>query len=424
MELKLNTYDVRGVKPGEHCSYNDGVLYVNTQEIASMIKNENILESKVDIASPSSSQRIVCILDALKPIAKVGPGTVFPGIIGDAYTVGRGETNQMENVSVMACAFFDQTANDTYFKIREAIVDMSGETAKYSPFSSMYNIVVEMKVNPDIDAFLAYEAVRKAIAKVAAFIGSLTVGKTPSKTEIIKPQKFVPGLPNVCLILQLVSAGRMHDTILYGSSVRDFLPQPTLININELIDGAIMTEEYHYGSQRNPTYFYQDNPIARELYHRHAKDLNFAGIVLTRGRYPVLEDKKRAASAGAKLAEMLGADSAIITVEGGGNSHTDGMLTVQECEKIGIRTSIIMAEMGDVDSADFSLVDYVPEASAIVTTGNREVLINLPEVKEGFGAKTIIDSPLPCINEQTVPLNQIFGANHQIGGWNISMEVY
>jgi len=161
-----------------------------------------------------------------------------------------------------------------------------------------------------------------------------------------------------------------------------------------------------------------------DLYDRHGKDLNFAGIVLTRGYYPTLEDKTRAAGYCAKLAQMLGADGVVVTVQGGGNAHTDAMLTVRECEKIGIKTSIIVGEMGDEDSTDFSLVDFVAEASAIVSTGNREVLITLPEVKEGFGARNIIDSELPCEKEQTVPLNHIFCANNQIGGWNISMEVY
>ena len=67
----------------------------------------------------------------------------------------------------------------------------------------------------------------------------------------------------------------------------------------------------------------------------------------------------------AKLARDLGADAAIVTTNGGGNAHTDTMLTVRACERAGVRAVAVVAEMS-------GLTDWVPEADSIVSCGNAE----------------------------------------------------
>ena len=112
----------------------------------------------------------------------------------------------------------------------------------------------------------------------------------------------------------------------------------------------------------------------------------------------------------------------ILHPESGGNSHVDCMLTAQACEKIGISTVILAAEMGDVESRDVSLIDYVPEATAIVSAGNREALVAIEKAERVLGGVSFLESTLGADEEQKIPLNFYFCATSQIGAWNISMD--
>ena len=423
MELSLSTFEVKGVDFGKKTELKEGILIVNSLELENLLKEDaDIEEVKINLAKPGDKKRVVHVLDVLKPVYKVdGRGSAFAGVLGEPVTVGTGKTHQLNGVTVMMTGNFEQ-ASDPILRVRETIVDMSGYTAKYSPFSLLNHVVISIKTRKNIDLKRADQAVRVAGAKAASFLASKSVGLKPNKIENLSLKTFKPDLPKICVILQCASIGTLFDTYLYGRTVDGILP--TLVHMNEMIDGAVTSDEYFYGGQRNPTYIYQDNPLVKELYHRSGVDLNFVGVVLTRGYYNTLADKRRAASYCAKLAQMLGADGAVITIESGGNSHTDAMLTCQECEKQGVNTVLIVGEMGDANSTDYSLVDYVPEANAMVSVGNREVLISIPEIDEVIGGETMMDTNTPCRNEQDIPLHNFLCVNSQVGAWNISMDSF
>ena len=72
--------------------------------------------------------------------------------------------------------------------------------------------------------------------------------------------------------------------------------------------------------------------------------------------------------------------------EGGGNAAVDGMLTIQQAEKHGIKASTITFEFGGVDGTEgILLVDDVPEADAIISGGSIEKPYTIPDVDRVVG---------------------------------------
>lgn len=419
MKLKVNTFTVKEVCFGPADSFVQGRLTINKEGlIRQLLKDGNIKSASLDIALPGQRKRIAHILDVIKPIADVEKGNCFPGLLGNTSTAGDGEINQLEGLDLMTCGYFN--TEDEILRTREAIVDMWGENRKYSPFSQGAHLVLTLVPQDDAEVRAADQAVRLAGLLAARHIAALTLGQEPEESEIFAYQPPVEGLPKVVLVLQLASIGVLFDTLIYGRTVDGMLP--TLIHPNELMAGAVVSDEYFYGGQRQPTIHYQQNPLVKELYARHGRDLNFAGIIVTRGYYNTDIDKRRAAGHVARLAEMLGADGAILHPESGGNSHVDAMLGTQALERLGIKTVLIAAEMGDEKSSDVSLIDFVPEATAIISAGNRELLVEIEEADEVIGGGKIIDTDTPAGAAQKVPLNHYFCANSQLGAWTISMD--
>jgi sarcosine reductase len=153
---------------------------------------------------------------------------------------------------------------------------------------------------------------------------------------------------------------------------------PTVINPNEIIDGALVSGNYAYACFKTPTYLHCNNPVMLELYEGHGIDHNFAGVVIARGHNYTFDEKLRSAQYAAKLAKELDAQGAVITWEGGGNAVIEAMQTVKACEELGIKTVIIAYEMGGPEGDDVALLDSVEEADAVVSAGSIEKKICLP----------------------------------------------
>jgi glycine reductase len=145
---------------------------------------------------------------------------------------------------------------------------------------------------------------------------------------------------------------------------------------------------------KTPTYWHCHNSVVQELYDGHGQDWSFVGVILSRGHFYGIHEKQRSAHQVAKLAEMLKADGAIITWEGGGNSIIEAMLTVQALERAGIKTTIISYELGGSDGKGSPiLLHSVPEADAIVSCGTYERPIELPAVQRVVGGQQVRINP-------------------------------
>ena len=52
---------------------------------------------------------------------------------------------------------------------------------------------------------------------------------------------------------------------------------PTIMHPNEFFDGALVNYQYDNMKISETTQTYQNQPVIKELYRRHGKDLLFAG---------------------------------------------------------------------------------------------------------------------------------------------------
>ncbi len=103
-----------------------------------------------------------------------------------------------------------------------------------------------------------------------------------------------------------------------------------------------------------------------------------------------------------------------MTTDAGGNSHTDTMLTCRACERAGIRTAVVVAEMADPDATNPGLTDWVPEADCIVSTGNAEELVPEWRPERVLGGETLLDGR-SAVAAGPVPVRNYLGAANQMG---------
>jgi glycine reductase len=192
-------------------------------------------------------------------------------------------------------------------------------------------------------------------------------------------------LPRIAYINQIQSQGFLCRTFLYGSPMEgDFTP--TLLHPNELFDGAVVSGNYR-NSLKACTFLQQNNHVALELLKRHGKELNFVGMIIGRGHFDDFQTKERQGQYAAKLASLLGAQAAVLTIEGGGNANVDYMETVRGLELSGIGAVPIVHEWGGARGDEQALIYVVPEAVSIVSGGGIDRLIEVPRMNRVVGGE-------------------------------------
>jgi glycine reductase len=308
--------------------------------------------------------------------------------------------------------------------VNECIVDMSGIGADYTPFSKLFNLVLCFESTDGVPLTQYEASIRQAGLKAAVYLAETTRSLHPDGFSSYELLPAKSDLPKVVYIYFTASHGFLVDTLLYGKSV--FGLTPTLLHPNETMDGAIVSANYGGAGTRNPTYLHLNNPLISQLYHRHGKDLNFLGVVVSWPGSNSLEEKERSASYAAKTAKLLGAEGVILSHEGAGHTGVDVMRTCQRCEEMGMKVVLIINEMAGVDGADFGLVDFVREANAIVSAGNRDETLELPVMEMVLGGKELL---IPGVSAApgdrfSVSMNSIYGSTNQCGFHNISALQY
>lgn len=423
--LTMHTIEIRDVVLGEETGVADGVLTVDSEGLRSLVlEDPRIADVAFEVARPGESTRIVHCLDAVEPRTKIGGGTVFPGILGGVETVGTGETLRLAGMSVLSSSRYPQPFSGL-LQAREAVVDMAGESSAYSPFGRVIDLVVVFTPNPGVENDDYDDAIRRATVLVAERLARSAVDVPPDDTTVWDFGSRDPELPNVVYFYQLQGQGRMADTFLYGHDIHDLVP--TLIHPTEVLDGAIVCGVYVYGCYKNPTYLHQNNPIIWELQRRHGADLNFAGVIVNRGHNYTQTDKERSSRWAAKLAGRLGADGAILTAEGGGNSAIDMMLACQYMEQMGIATTVVSSEAAGADGWDFPLFYTVPEADAIVSVGSEDEVLPMPAVERVIGPDetlSLMEGEFPAGDPIDLKMYYQYCGTNQLGGNVLTGRVF
>ncbi len=358
---------------------------------------------EVDVIRPGDPVRVINVLDAVEPMIKPDdPQATFPGMLGELRPAGNGRTNRVEGCAVLVCAAV--AGGDQ----QEGIIDMAGPGSHLTPFSQTTNVVLTIESPPGISGEETMAAIAEVKLRVARDLAAQTLELEPDRVDILEHSlggKASKELPAVALLVQLAALGPYESVYLYGTTLDGFQPAP--VNPLEVLDGAVISGESFWAALRNPTYMFQNSALVRELLAADGKSVRFAGLIACRGYNQGARDKERASMLAAKLARELGADAAIITTDGGGNSHTDTMLTVRACEREGIRTVALVAELG-------GLTDHVPEADAIINVGNAEELVPAWLPERVVGGATLIDGR-EASNAGPIPVRNYLGATQQMG---------
>jgi hypothetical protein len=93
----------------------------------------------------------------------------------------------------------------------------------------------------------------------------------------------------------------------------------------------------------------------------------------------------------------------------GSNYAIDTMLAIQECEKLGIKTTLIYLDVG-YGPDDPGFVHAAPEADAIVCIGSRDRKVTLPPTPKVIGGRRLASSDADPQGELTVNVRDIHTA--------------
>ena len=421
--------DVGGVELGSGTRFANCRLILDAGEVAAIAEEDGrISQAHVHVVQPGDDVRLVHVLDVVQPIARMNGRNqaVFPGILTPPGQVGMGPVVRVNGLKVTVLGVIP--AVDSFFTQQEGILEMSDRSADLSPLTREPHVVLDLATDPGIEPTAAAEAYRNAALRVAKHIGELVAGNGHREdvlgdTEPLSGPARNPGRPLRLIHICEVSAfGSLFNTLIVGRSARNMLP--TIVSPRAMAGGAVVSADYHYAGQRNYTCYYQSNPVEKAVAGAVSGSFEFLGTVVL----PVGGDdtKKHAGAAfAAHLAELSGADGALITAVAGGNAHLDVMFAVRECERRGIPTVLSIVEMAGSTGADPGMVDTVPEANLMVSTGNREELILLPPPGAVLGGANLLDGPQDesggedTSGELRVPLRTIVASNNEMGAWRI-----
>jgi glycine reductase complex component B subunit alpha and beta len=384
MRLDVAQYLVQDVQFADQLAWEQGTLTIQPEQLRTLFCQEpHIHDVALHIVRPGESARIIHVLDTVGPMAKVeGPSTVFPGFLGPPLTCGRGRTHQLLGFNLVQSAILPEPQHGV-LSVREGIIDMSGPAAPYCAAAESINLVAVCTPAPHATNVEFDAAIRRSSLRVAQALAEVTRSVSPDDVRRYELASCHADLPAVVYIAQVRQQGPLVQSFLYGHHLENFVP--TLIHPNELLDGALVSGNYT-NAFKIPTYGRCRDPVLDSLMRRHGQDLRLLGVILTRGHCPGAFEKERNAHYGAKLAQLLGAEGAVLTTEGIGNGMIEFMQTMQACEQLGIQTVAIVLESGGDEPP---VLGHVPEADALVSTGGMAETLTLPAVERVFGGETV-----------------------------------
>ena len=308
MKLTRQYFDVKDVRFGDKCALENGVLTVNEAELQALTADlcKAVKGYHLEITKPGENARIIHVLDTIAPMVKIeGEGVQYSGFFSTPYTVGRGVTNMLSGFAVIESAALpwdESNASSGLLYPRDAIIELSGFYAGYTPFSKTNNLVIIYDLNEGKSSIEYDNDIRLIAIRISNYLAELTRSMTPDRTEEFSTEEEHPELPGVVMVWQCQNQGPYADTMLYGMPIDDMVP--TVLHPNEMLDGCVVSGNYVWPAFKVPTYLHVNHPVLLELYRRHGKDINFKGVIFCRSHNPSTWHKQRCASHVVKLAQM------------------------------------------------------------------------------------------------------------------------
>lgn len=413
MSLIRLVHQVRQVGFGDCTTFVDGTLTVSAEEARALFADPALADVRLSWVSPGDSARIVKVLDAVEPRTKgLGGGGIFPGFVGPRMPQGRGETHVLRGAGVVTAGFLPRA--------QESLVELRGQAAALSPLGSLHNLVVEFTPAPRAAWEQVDAALRRCSLRLAAALAEASLDTMPDAVEELPaalPRRAGTGLPRVGAVTNLQTQGTFKDVFVYGRSFGGALP--TLLDPGELDDGAVVSGQFGHPALKNPTLMHQNHPVVEELRRRHGRDLELAGVVIC--PEPVDQaGKELVAAFAAKVCAAAGFDAAIVTKEGGGNADADVALKMDALSDLGIETVGIFAEMSGPDGTAPPLVVAPERATGMVSAGNYDQRLGLPEVDKAYGGADLALAGVPATSALDVQLAVIYCALSPLGWGKIT----
>jgi glycine reductase len=404
MYLEVGTFPVTQVSCGAHTRYHDGHLEVDKQAVLDAVyRDPRIASADLEVAYPGESVRIWPVRDVIEPRLKVdGPGVVYPGTCGRPITtVGQGRTHRLAGMGIVEVSSVNwHDAGGDYVEI---YVDMSGPWADMLPHSKLINLCLVVEPDGGLGNEAQNDAVHKAALVVNDQVAAATRDLTPPQREVFTLGPVEASLPKVIYLWCVHSPQAMSGsptafcTTTYGLTQ---LTPPWYLHPNEILDGAL-TGPYRTAFAMSWTVV--NNPLLLDLYRRHGRDWNFLGVISLRTEWTTQHEKQLMANQTAKLAQVLGAQGAVITWDAGGNEFIEVVRTIQACEQLGIKTVFLTSE-DDATAGAPTMLEPLPEADAIVSTSFFKTstlqLPQMPPVQRVIGLPQKAIGPL---RDQLVP---------------------
>lgn len=417
LKLDLEIIEIKDICFGEETKIEGGTLTIDRVEMIDYLADPVFTGISVDLAKPGDSVRIIPVKDVIEPRVKIdNDGGAFPGFFGKFEGCGDGRTKVLRGCSVVTTG--------AIVGFQEGIIDMSGPGAQYTQFSRLNNVVLTMEVEAGIHPAKHEEAVRIAGIKAAYYLAKAAKDLEPDYVEGFELSKVDSVLPKVAIMYMIMAQGLLHDNYFYGVDAKRL--HPSYIHPNEIFDGALVSGNCVVAGDKNTTYDHQNNPMIKELYSRHGRDVNFRGLILV-PTYPGLADKERCCHGAVNTARLLGVDGVILPEEGGGNPEADIMMIVRNCEHCGIKTVIMLGP----DGVEEPLADTAPEADAVINVGDCNEFVILPPMEKTIGhqeqVKMLSGGAENSLREDggiRVSLSAIMGSVNGLGVSRMSSYVY
>lgn len=388
MELRLGNFHVKDVAFGEATSYSNGVLTIDKEEALRLIRqDERITKCDLVIAKPGDSVRLIPVKAIVEARCKVSEGSFFPGYYGELKPAGEGITHCLKDMSVMAVG--------KYGNFESGVLDMSGEGAKHSPFSSLINVAIVMESTDEIEEYEGDNAhpneyaFRRASMVLSEYLGETVRELEPDEYEdyrfepILKPSEKLEGLPKVAFVFCAESNGgpELHQQ-LYGWPIGNTLP--LLVSPTVILDGGITCNQMHVAGMACYDYNEMNHPTIRRLCKEHGETINFVGVILSNDNADLI-CKQRTIMMTVQLCKMLGIDGAVVNMPGYGNTYIDYLQTIIDLQKEGIVATGVSLECSGRDGKGqpFTIMD--PAADKLVSSGNISEVVELPPMDKVYG---------------------------------------
>jgi glycine reductase len=335
------------------------------------------------------------------------PGADYPGALGPVQSTGSGVTRVLRNVALTVSV---TEGGRRFLNLREPRI--RGErVAAFDRYAGLHHVVLLPRPAEGVTGDDWRNALRLASLRAGIHLARSAEG-TPNASEVLELGPADAGLPRVAYVYQLHSHQSPTvpgEPVLYGDNVRYLLP--TILHPNEVIDGGLVAS---YGGAIAPTYAIQNNDVVRRLYALHGKEVNFVGVVVYVANQLPAERDRATLLASNLVKYTLRADGAVFTKSGGGAPNVDMALIADRCEKLGVKTTLMVWETTGEGETEDSPLFNLPTLDAIVSLGSSQFRLSFDAVARTIGGEASAGAA------RTATASQVLGAIDQLGGSRFS----